>query len=74
MCSLFTIILCYYSGKPAQLEEIDHPDWVPHVNMGYTTSVRPEVSQQRYDRLKARKMRLEVDDIPLVDVETGMLM
>ena len=42
--------------------------------MGYTTSVRPEVSQQRYDRLKARKRRLEVDDIPLVDVETGMLM
>ena len=49
MCSLFTIILGYYSGKPAQLEEIHHPDWVSHVNMGYTTRGKNQLEKVEVD-------------------------
>ncbi|KAF5270712.1 hypothetical protein FQA39_LY01450 [Lamprigera yunnana] len=36
-------------GKPAKINDINHPDWIPNVNMGYET---PSTSVAGYERRK----------------------
>ena len=63
-----------YLGKPAELSDTCNPDWVPHINMGYSLETDPEVSQLRYIRSLARQRKSqESNDEPLTEVESGML-
>lgn len=49
-------------GAPAELENKQHPDWIPNQNMGYVTSRQPDkASVSRVERLSKRKKVMEVE-------------
>ena len=49
------------------MQDTTHPDWVPHMKMGYAAGAaasqyHAEASQQRYERLQARNRKLEGEE------------
>ena len=47
----------FFSGKPSNLIDRDHPDWIPTLNLGHTTSTSASSTskKERYDRVKMRR-------------------
>ena len=44
-----------FSGKPARLEDADHPDWAPTQNLGHSKVTRKsEVWHRRQQRIQER--------------------
>ncbi|KAJ3658626.1 hypothetical protein Zmor_010355 [Zophobas morio] len=44
-------------GKPADLSDVDHPDYVPSQNLGYQNkSTHNTCNVERHSRLKKRKL------------------
>lgn len=62
-CLQFTLL-----GKPATLQDSNHPDWVPSLKMGYDVAISKDAFE-RYSRLQARK-RKQVD----VDTAESLLL
>ncbi|XP_074036315.1 uncharacterized protein [Leptinotarsa decemlineata] len=66
----------FVQGKPADLQDINNPDWIPNQNMGYSTksALKRQLDVDRMERLQNRKkMRQfeEVDDNPETNVDSG---
>ncbi|KAJ8919085.1 hypothetical protein NQ315_012070 [Exocentrus adspersus] len=55
----------FVSGEPAKLEDKDHPDWVPSVNMGYfTIKVQNKQSLNRHVRSdECHSKRFKTDEM-----------
>ncbi|XP_022084547.1 uncharacterized protein LOC110975966 [Acanthaster planci] len=47
--------------KPAYLHQVDHFDWAPTKNMGYTRAPQNQDTLARYNRLKQQKRK--ADDV-----------
>lgn len=54
----------FHAGKPADFQQVDHPDWVPTLNMGYSTTTPP--SQQRLSRYERKHERMmKSNEVPV---------
>lgn len=49
-------------GKPADLQDVDNPDWVPNQNMGYSTgpALKRQADTDRKERLEDRIKRRRI--------------
>lgn len=43
-------------GKPANLNDINNPDWIPSLHMGYERNDNIEQKINRFERVKRRKV------------------
>ena len=59
---IFLLYKCFdFLGKPARLEDADHPDWAPSQNLGHSkVSRKSGVWFSRHQRIQERKKKLEV--------------
>ena len=57
----------HFFGRPAKLYDVDKPDWVPSLNLGYNCCHSANISMERYKRISERNNRKRSRDGEAMD-------